>query len=265
MVNLATNVNVLAVVVGIVALAIAPLAFFLWFFYTRDKLEPEPRDLVLKIFFFGLLASIPVLLVQYWIPLPYWLMGLVIVPILAELAKFLVVRVGVYNHPEFDEPLDGIIFAAAAGLGFATLGVIGSMLLAYFNVSRVGIPATATSMATFKAVLEMFAVQGLLAAPGHALWSALWGYALGLAKFLPSHAQTSRFVLQGLVAAMLAHAAFNALAMEPDWWLNRVGMVLLIAVLFWVVMVCIRKAEALSPYQLAESDNGDSVQGESFP
>jgi RsiW-degrading membrane proteinase PrsW (M82 family) len=254
MANLATNVNVLAIVVGIVALALAPLAFFLWFFYTRDKLEPEPHGLVLRIFGFGLLTSIPVLAIQHWVPLPYWLMGVVIVPVLAELGKFLVVRIGVYNHPEFDEPMDGIIFAAAAGLGFATLGVIGSMLLAYFNVARLGIPAAETGATSLNAVLKMFAVQGLLAAPGHALWSSLWGYGLGLAKFVPTQTQTSRFVVQGLVAAMLAHGTFNALAMEPDWWVNRVGMVVLIALLFVVVMRCIQKAEASSPHRLANAE-----------
>jgi RsiW-degrading membrane proteinase PrsW (M82 family) len=256
MANLATNVNVLTIVVGIVALALAPLAFFLWFFYTRDKLEPEPHGLVLRIFFLGLLVSMPVLAIQHWLPLSYWLMGVVIVPVLAELGKFLVVRLEVYNHPEFDEPMDGIIFAAAAGLGFATLGVIGSMLLAYFNVARLGVSAAETGATSLKAVLEMFAMQGLLAAPGHALWSSLWGYGLGLAKFVPPHTN-NRFVLQGLIAAMLAHGALNALAMEPDWWFNRVGMVLLIVLLWVVVMRCIQKAESISPHRLADTDVDD--------
>ncbi|MEO1070286.1 MAG: PrsW family glutamic-type intramembrane protease, partial [Cyanobacteria bacterium J06638_6] len=114
MANLATDPNLWAAVVGIVALALAPLAFVLWFFYTRDRLNPEPRGLVLRVFLLGLLAFIPVFLVRQWIPSPPWLMAVLIVPVLAELAKFWVVRAGVYNHPEFDEPVDGIIFAAAA-------------------------------------------------------------------------------------------------------------------------------------------------------
>ena len=38
-----------------------------------------------------------------------------------ELAKFLAVRLFVYRNKEFNEPLDGIIYAAAAALGFASL------------------------------------------------------------------------------------------------------------------------------------------------
>lgn len=250
MANLASDPSVLATAVGIVALALAPLAFLLWFFYNRDKLNPEPRGLVLKIFGLGILVFIPVFLVRQFIPLPAWLMAVVVVPMLAELAKFWVVKAGVYNHPEFDEPVDGIIFAAAAGLGFATLEVIGSMLYAYFAVARLGVPGGALA-AAWPAVLSMFALRGLLTGPGHALWSSLWGYALGMAKFSPP-GQGNGLVRNGLVrnglgAAMLAPAAFNALALEPSWWLNRVGLVLVIAVLWFVVMRCLRYALALTP------------------
>lgn len=246
MTDFATNPNVLATGVGIVALALAPLAFLLWFFYTRDKLNPEPRGLVLKIFFAGVLAFIPVFLVRQFVPLPTWLMVVVVVPVLAELAKFWVVRQGVYNHPEFDEPVDGIIFAAAAGLGFATLDVIGSMLYAYFAVAGLGISGAAIDTSAWAAVLTMFALRGLLAGPGQALWSSLWGYALGRTKFSTPE-QSRGMVRNGLLTAMLSHAAFNALALESSWWANRVGMVLLLAVLWFVVMRCLRYALALTP------------------
>lgn len=245
MVNLATDPNVLATGVGIVALALAPLAFVLWFFYTRDRLNPEPRGLVLKIFLWGLLAFIPVFLVRQFMPLPAWLMAVVVIPILAELAKFWAVKQGVYDHPEFDEPVDGMIFAAAAGLGFATLEVIGSMLYAYFAVARLG-PGEAIAASAWPAVLNMFALRGLLSGPGQALWSSLWGYALGVAKFSPAQ-RDKGLVRNGLLAAMISHAAFNALALESSWWLNRLGLVLVIAVLWFVVMRCLRYALALTP------------------
>lgn len=257
MANLATSPNVLATVVGIVALALAPLAFVLWFFYTRDRLNPEPRGLVLKVFIGGLLAFIPVFLVRQLIPLPVWLLVVVVIPILAELAKFWVVKVGVYNHPEFDEPVDGIIFAAAAGLGFATLEVVGSMLYAYFTVARLGVPGEAIAASVWPAVLSMFALRGLLSGPGNALWSSLWGYALGLAKFSP-RGTGNGLVRNGLLAAMLSHAAFNALALESNWWLNRVGLVLVIVVLWFVILRCLRYALAQTPKRSTVS-GGDSA------
>jgi RsiW-degrading membrane proteinase PrsW (M82 family) len=250
MVDIASSPSTLATLIGIVALALAPLVFLLWFFYTRDKLNPEPHGLVLKVFGLGLLAFIPTFFIRQFLPLPYWLMGLLIMPIINELAKFLVVKFGVYDHPEFDEPVDGIIFAATAGLGFATLDVVGSMIYTYLNVRQVGVPGAEVGSSPWQAVLNLFALRGLLMAPGHALWSSLWGYSLGMTKFSPA-AQATGLVRNGLLAAILAHAAFNGLTMEPSWWLNRLGLVLLIGVLWVVVMRCIRYALAVSPYRRA--------------
>ena len=238
--------NTFASLVGILALTLAPIVFLLWFVYTRDKLEPEPHGLVLKVFWLGMVAFIPAILIRHVLPLPYLVMGLVVVPVVNELAKFVVVRFGVYNHAEFDEPLDGIIFAAVAGLGFATLDILVSLLLTYFNVSRVAVPGEA-AIAPFQAVLSLFAIQGLLGAPGHALWSALWGFGLGLAKFAPPE-QGQKYAVGGLLVAILSHAVFNACALETDWWVNRLGLGLLIVVLWFVVMRCIRTAESLSPF-----------------
>jgi hypothetical protein len=44
---------------------------------------------------------------------------------------------------------------------------------------------------------------------------------------------------------MFAHATFNALAMEPNWWLNRLGLVLVIALLGLVVRRCLNYALAM--------------------
>ncbi|MEO1069513.1 MAG: PrsW family glutamic-type intramembrane protease, partial [Cyanobacteria bacterium J06638_6] len=123
---------------------------------------------------------------------------------------------------------------------------VGSMLYAYFAVARLGVPGEGLRAPVWGAVLSMFALRGLLTGPGQALWSALWGYALGLAKFSPAH-QGSGLVRNGLLAAMVAHAAFNALALASSWWLSRLGLVLAIAVLWFVVLRCLRYALALTP------------------
>ncbi|MGF1567248.1 MAG: hypothetical protein ACFCVD_04100 [Nodosilinea sp.] len=53
-------------------------------FYTRDKLDPEPHGLVLRVFFLGLLAFIPAFLIRQFLPLPDWIIGLLVAPV-AEL------------------------------------------------------------------------------------------------------------------------------------------------------------------------------------
>ena len=109
--------------------AILPSVILLYYFYKRD-LHPEPRHVIAVTFFLGICTAIPVLVVGYpgkWLADrlndPY-LAGLVMAfagaAIPEELFKFLVVTRYAARHRAFDEPMDGIIYMTAAGIGFAT-------------------------------------------------------------------------------------------------------------------------------------------------
>lgn len=240
--------TVISTVLGLIALVIAPIAFLLWYVYTRDKLNPEPRGLVFKIFLGGIIAASIIGLglgaLQALTSIPKAWLAVGVVPVLAELGKYIVVRWGVYDSAEFDEPVDGIIFAAVAGLGYATLENITTLLLTYFTVSQVTVPGT-EAISPLQAGLDLFAVRGLLGAIGHGLWSGFWGYGLGLAKFLPS-GQGQGLVRVGLLAAMLSFALFNAMALLPGL-LPRLGMVALLAVSWFVILRALDRALALTP------------------
>lgn len=237
--------SVLSTVAGIIALALAPIAFLLWFFYTRDRLNPEPRGLILRVFLLGMLVALPLVLLQWLLPLPQFWLAVLLIPALAELGKYFVVRRGVYPSAEFDEPVDGIIFAAVAGLGYATLENVFTLLLTYFTISSVALPGVDLALSPLQAVLNLFAVRGLLGALGHALWSSFWGYGLGIAKFTPGN---QGLVRSGLLAAILSYALFNALALLPGM-LPKLVMVLLVAISGFAVMRGIDRALALAPKQ----------------
>lgn len=237
--------SVFATVIGIIALVIAPIAFLVWFFYTRDKLNPEPRGLILRVFLLGMLVAIPVVLLQWLLPLPKLWMAILGAPILAELGKFAVVRQSVYTSPEFDEPVDGIIFAAVVGLGFATLENIAVLLLTYFTLANIAPTGADVALSPLRAVLDLFAVRGLLGAMGHALWSCFWGYGLGMGKFTPS-SQAQSFVWKGLLAAILTYALFNTLALFPGIW-PKLLMVLLLAGSWFIVLRGIDRTLAMTP------------------
>ena len=105
----------------IVTLAFAPGIFWLWFFYKKDKWEPEPKRLIVETFIWGLLAVIPVAIVEYPFRSPWFAGAVVAAPIIEEFAKLLVVRLAVFKNAEFNEPMDGITYSAAAALGFASI------------------------------------------------------------------------------------------------------------------------------------------------
>ncbi|HEY9646084.1 MAG TPA: PrsW family glutamic-type intramembrane protease [Chroococcidiopsis sp.] len=224
----------------IVTLAVSPGLFLLWFFYKKDKLEPEPKHLILKTFFLGVLLAIPVLIVQlpFTLFLPEILLYILVAPITEEYGKYLVVRLGIYKHAEFDEPVDGIIYGVAAALGFATIENVGYLLSTYYAAVEADENARV-------AVLTLFVVRGLLSVPGHALWSSLWGYSLGVAKFSPPE-RSAGLVRNGLLLAMVSHGLFNGLlVIFPP---AAIGVLVLIPIGWRMTFRRIAAALAVSPH-----------------
>ena len=162
----------------LLVLAIAPAVFILWYVYRKDYYEPEPLRLVLLVFLLGGLSVLPAAVIEY--PFPSGIMtSSVVAPFVEELIKFGVVFFFVYRLPEFNEPVDGMVYAAAAGLGFAAVENI-------FYVLEGGI--------------AVGVLRAIASVPGHMVFSCVWGYALGTAKFRPATAWR-RIVLAGLAGS----------------------------------------------------------------
>jgi RsiW-degrading membrane proteinase PrsW (M82 family) len=160
-----------------IVLTLIPAIIWLAFFYRRDRLEPEPKHMIVQMFILGgLLASavgIPVVndlfAVPEWLPVsPVWarlLGGFLIVGFVQEFLKYAAVRFSVYFSAEFDEAIDGIIYTTAAAIGYAT------MLNINFVVSSGGVDLGA---GTIRIVLTTLA---------QASFAGVSGYFLGRMKF----------------------------------------------------------------------------------
>ena len=101
-------------------------------YYLRKDLHPEPKRMILKIFLWGALITLPVFFVQIGLrflldqininPLVYELIyWFLIIALSEEFFKYLVIRMKVINSPELDEPLDIMLYMVVAALGFAAL------------------------------------------------------------------------------------------------------------------------------------------------
>ena len=203
-------------------LAVAPAAFWLWYFYNKDRYEPEPLSWILLVYIFGIVVTIPVAFIEgsLSIIVPEFLIVVLVAPIVEEAGKYLVVKKTVWESLEFDEPVDGIIYAAAAGLGFATLE----------NVIYV-FSAVETSLLL---ALQMGLLRALFSVPGHVLFSAMWGYSLGKARFIPQEQRTG-VIATGLILAMAFHALFNLLLYDA------IGFAVLILVVVPVLWFSVQK------------------------
>lgn len=126
----------------------------------------------------------------------------VVVGPIEELVKLLAVRLYAYNDPQFNAVIDGAVYGAVAGLGFATIEnaiyisrVIGEVGGISIGLELIGIGGDITATRA-------------LAGPGHVIYSAFAGYYLGLAKFNPG--DRGPIVVKGLTIAALIHATYNS-------------------------------------------------------
>lgn len=184
-------------ILWLVVLALGPGIFWLWYVYQKDRLEPEPRSAVAKTFLLGLLSALPVALLEMPFFWSEFFLIVIAAPVIEEYAKYFVVSRTAYRQIEFSEPMDGIIYAAAAALGFASIENFFYLLAAQRE-------HTLTSV---------FLGRAFFSVPGHVLFSTIWGAALGRAKFVPDSVHQKALIQGGLLAAMAAHGLFNLLAM----------------------------------------------------
>lgn len=101
-------------------------------YYLRKDLHPEPKRMIMKIFLWGAIITVPVFFVQIGLSellakanisplatsLIYWF---VIIALTEEIFKFLVVRLKVKSSKHLDEPTDIMIYMVVTALGFAAL------------------------------------------------------------------------------------------------------------------------------------------------
>jgi len=115
-----------------------------------------------------------------------------------ETAKLVAVRLHAYRSDRFDAVIDGAVYGAVAGLGFATIENA-------LYITRALEPAT-TALGTIAAADGITAARAL-AGPGHVIYSGVAGFYLGLAKFNREYAVP--LVLKGLLIAALLHGTYN--------------------------------------------------------
>jgi RsiW-degrading membrane proteinase PrsW (M82 family) len=193
-----------------IATLVVPLAVALaWLVFLRqfDRSRPEPWWLVLATFALGgasaelagllersLGSATPYLDARVMsldgrasaFPLDL-LVCVLTVGVVEEGAKFLATWTLATHRREFDEPIDGIVYAGAAAIGFAAVENID-----YFNA--------------FRFADELVASRSFRGFPVHVLISVIWGYALGKRMIAPKTR-----LLPYLAGSALLHGFYDTL------------------------------------------------------
>ncbi|WP_276271660.1 PrsW family intramembrane metalloprotease [Haloarcula litorea] len=167
----------------------------------REPVETLAIVFILSILFASIAALVNTLLrpVFSWVPVVGMVLYffLVVGPI-EETVKWLGIRIGAFDT--MDAVVDGMVYGAVAGLGFATIENALYISQGYTQA------VSAQDASPIGAALRT-ATSRAFVGPGHVLYSAFAGYYLGLAKFNPDDA--GPIVVKGLVIAAVIHAFYN--------------------------------------------------------
>jgi len=178
-------------------------------FFLREDAHPESNRMILKVFSFGIIAallaaflealfkfgflkitpqiylpSVAILVLEFFIG----------VSLIEEFLKYLVVKKKAISDPEFDEPLDAMLYMVIAGLGFAAL----ENILVFFGLGQ---PFKISE--TLILILFRFLGATFL----HALCSGTVGFFLALSLFETK--KRFRLVILGIALATFLHGLYN--------------------------------------------------------
>lgn len=226
--------------------ALIPTAIYIAFVWWLDRYEKEPLWLLALAFLWG---AVPAAIVSLFLELVFdaplaafggesLLADLASVsigaPFIEESAKgvALIVLVLLF-HREFDDVLDGIVYGATIGFGFA----FSENLFAYFLpiLGQEGLSSGLTNI-WMRSVLFGF---------NHAFWTGITGAAVGYARLSLGCARRLLVPVAGWAAAVLLHAIHNAgatlveqtaclslgVSLVVDWG----GVLLLLSIAFMVL------------------------------
>jgi len=182
--------------------AIAPGCALFSYFYLRNQMETEPRKTLFRTFIFGLLITFPIMFIQHvmqeesLISNPF-LLNAVFSSALEEFFKWFIIFAFVFRHVEFDDPYDGILYGAAASLGFATMENI--LYLLTFGI-------------------DTAFMRALLPVSSHALFGVVMGYYFGKSKFTKTN-YSKEYLALSLLVPFFLHFAYNSILVFEDYWI----------------------------------------------
>jgi RsiW-degrading membrane proteinase PrsW (M82 family) len=203
--------EIITVVAIATLLALIPTIFYALFIWWLDRHEKEPLPLLLVAFLWGAVPAVIIAIVLEVVlgfPVDQLITSdtgreltsaSVIAPIVEELVKALILVVlFLAFRREFDNVLDGIVYGAMVGLGFAM-------------VENVLYLTSAASDGGIGNMITLWAFRAGLFGLNHSMFTAFTGAALGLARSLRG-VWRGLVPMLGLLAAMSFHSVHNYLS-----------------------------------------------------
>lgn len=188
---------------AIISSGIAPGLALLCYFYFKDKFEVEPIGMVFKTFIFGALLVFPIMFIQYAfmteeVLQSNWNNAYILSGLLEEFFKWFILYFTVFQHVEFNERYDGIVYGVSVSLGFAT---VENILYLFANG------------------IEFAFGRALLPVSSHALFGVVMGFYLGKGKFAAAKKRSIWIGLSLLIPVFL-HGTYDYILLTvKEYWI----------------------------------------------
>ena len=192
----------------VIILAVLPAILLMRYIYKQDKIEKEPRRLLIQVTLMGVLAAFASMLLetlgQYLLglsridpdsPLYTILLAFLVVAVVEEGTKYFLMHLRVWKNPAFNFRFDAIVYAVFASLGFAAMENI---------------------MYVFGFGLQVLLARALLSIPGHMSFAVVFGVFYGRAKKYANRGQKGACIANtvlGFLIAVFFHGFYDSCAM----------------------------------------------------
>jgi RsiW-degrading membrane proteinase PrsW (M82 family) len=209
-----------------------------WFVFIRnfDRAEPEPLKEIIRVGILGgaMSAVLSLLFNDLFIGLtgikPDGSLPLVPALILAmfvglneEFWKMTSTRMLIWKSPEFNEPVDALVYGLTVALCFATIENL--IYLAQYGPGTI--------------------IRGIISTPAHMGFAALWAQGFAVAKFKKGAAKPFRVVLPYLLLAACGHAFYDFLSFTKV--AAFLSIVLMVGLIIWTTRR-LKQMEGESPF-----------------
>ena len=191
---------------AIVAAAVAPALLLLWLVVIADS-RPEPQRVVLLCVGLGAISTLPAYAIEAWvdahIPITSNLWStayeaaLLSAGLPEEALKVSIIAAVAWRVRDFDEPMDGVVYGTAVGLGFAAVE----------NVLYMVSAADWANVAIIRAILTV---------PYHGALGAIAGAYIGRARFggalggsISGHWRRRRLLWAAWLVPIILHSLYD--------------------------------------------------------
>ena len=226
----------------VIITALIPALILGWWIYKKDSLRPEPLRMLYKAFLYGVGSTFVTLVITSFLSMAGLMIydlgsfaGAVGTALFAaalpeEISKLLMLWLFMRKNPYYDEYLDGIVYAACVGLGFAATE---NVLYLVQSTDWVG-----TGI-----------IRGLTAVPAHFAIACAMGYFYSKRHFGDRSKLTAACVLADveLAVPVIIHWVYDALAFSEGIYpaLSVVINILFVLLIWWIYRSTMRRINTM--------------------